>query len=131
MKIRKNYISDIKDCITRFYRFEDLAKKWLNRGGGNLEIFTYLNLQGDSSLKLPKHPFLDYNDDEKIIFKQCFGKPLVVPKDLNIRISLKDFLQQVKERRDFMRECASMTPQSRFRGAQYNEERGNKKPKKK
>ena len=121
MKIKNNYIGNIKTCIKRFYTFEKLVSEWMNRGGGNMEIFSFLNLEGDLGLDLPRHPFLDYTEDEKLAFKQCFGMPIKIPKDLNIRVSIREFLDEVIQRRELMREVASMTRQSRFRNTQFQD----------
>lgn len=131
MRNNRNYVVDLRTCIKRFYVCEKLIKDWLKFAGRNkMEIFSYLNPKGDESLDLPRHPYEDYTAEEKTIFRQCFEVPMKIPKDLNIRISVKDFLKQLADRRDFMRECAGMTANSRFRGVQYRSKNRKKRFKK-
>ena len=88
----------------------------MKTGGGTMDIFFYLNPQGENKWDLPKHPYVDYSKEEKLAFRQCFGAPLQIPKDLNRGGgTIKEFLDKLDERRNLMRECAAMTKHSQFR----------------
>ena len=128
----RRWEKDLEVCLQRFEMFKKAVHNWSKTGGGNMLIFGFLNLNGDTTINLPPHPFVKsnvyervdgknvvkekpLNEEEKKAFIQCFGKPLIVPKDLNIRISRKDFLNEVEEREHLMRDCLSWIPHSRFR----------------
>ena len=89
-----------------------------------MEIFNYLNLEGNTSISLPRHQYLDFTEEEKAVFDVVFGKPIQIPKSLNISISMHDFLETVKGRRDFMRETIAFTKNSRFRNKQFKPTKG-------
>jgi len=120
----RKWEKDIEVCVKRLFSFENAVKRWMNQGGGNMEIFGYLNLEGNSAIDLPRHPFLDLNAEEKKVWTQCFGKPLQVPKNLLTSITIRDFLDTAKAQREMYRECIAFTKNSRFRNKNYR-----KKPK--
>jgi len=115
----RKYEKDIEDCVKRLFTFENAALKWAKLGGGNMEIFGYLNLEGNTSIDLPPHPIMSLSQKEKMVWTQCFGEPLKVPKNLLTSISIKDFLEEVKKKRDVYREAIAFTEQSRFRNKNY------------
>jgi len=110
---------DIEICVTRLFAFEKGVKRWMAVAGGNMEIFGYLNLEGNTAISLPRHPILDLTEEEKKVWLQCFGEPLKVPKDLLTRIPIADILTQGEEKRDMYRECIAFTKNSRFRNKNY------------
>lgn len=120
MSFRK-WEKDIELCIKRLFSFENAVKRWMNQGGGNMEIFGFLVLEGNPSIDLPRHPYLDFNKEEKQAWEQCYGKPLQVPKDLLSRITIKEFLDEVKQKRETYRECIAFTKNSRFRNKNYRQ----------
>ena len=115
---------DIEACVKRLFSFENAVKKWMDHGGGNMEIFTFLNLEGNSAIDLPRHPYLDLDKDERKVWEQCFGRPLQVPKDLLITVSIQQFLYTAQERREIYSESIAFTKNSIFRNKNYK-----KKPK--
>lgn len=115
----RKFEKDIEDCVKRLFSFETACIKWSNSGGGNMEIFTFLNINGSPAIDLPPHPILSLNEVEKKVWTQCFGEPLKVPKNLLTSLSMKDFLIEVKAKRDLYREVIAFTQQSRFRNKNY------------
>lgn len=113
---------DLVICLNRFKAFNSAVKEWIRTAGAikknGLMIFDYLALEGNKTINLPRHPYLDYSDVEKLVFEQCFGKPLEVPKKLMINVTLKDFIKVVDERKKLFEECLAYSPQSRFRNFQ-------------
>jgi len=125
----RKYEKDIEDCVKRLFSFETACNKWSRSGGGNMEIFTFLNLKGDTSIDLPPHPILTLNDHEKEVWIQCFGEPLKIPKNLLTSVSMHDFMTEVKAKRDLYREVIAFTQQSRFRNKNYrNQEKEPTRP---
>ena len=110
---RKNFARDILVCITRYYKAIEKLENWLASGGRVGELPTMITLEGDSNM--PKHPILDFNKSEKQIFIQCFGDPLLSPKDF-AHVSCRDYMNLMAERRDFMRDVIAMTKHSRYIG---------------
>ena len=121
MSYRK-WEKDIEQCVKRLFSMENAVEQWMKNGGGNMEVFGFLNPEGNTAIDLPRHPYLDLNKTEQKVWTQCFGKPLQVPKDLLSRVSIKDFLDTVKERREMYRECIAFTNNSRFRNKNYKTE---------
>lgn len=115
----RKFEKDIEDCVKRLFSFETACIKWSNRGGGNMEIFGFLNINGSPAIDLPPHPILSLDEDEKKVWMQCFGEPLKIPKNLLTAVSMKDFLKEVKAKRDLYREVIAFTQQSRFRNKNY------------
>lgn len=128
----RKYEKDLEVCINRFVVFKKEAERWAKKGGGDMLIFSYLDINGNKVINLPPHPFknslmygkkngkiitksVPYSDAEILAFIQCFGKPLIVPKNLLTSIGLKKFLNQVDKRKELMRECLGFTRNSRFR----------------
>ncbi len=125
----RKFEKDIEDCVKRLFSFETAVNKWSNRGGGNMEIFGFLNIEGSTSIDLPPHPILSLSEDEKSVWIQCFGEPLKVPKNLLTTISMQDFLKEVIAKRDLYREVIAFTHQSRFRNKNYrNQEKEPTRP---
>jgi len=125
----RKYEKDIEDCVKRLFSFETAVEKWSNQGGGNMEIFGFLNIKGDTSIDLPPHPILSLNEYEKKVWIQCFGEPLKVPKNLLTSISMHDFLEELTAKRDLYREVIAFTQQSRFRNKNYrNQEKEPTRP---
>jgi len=139
----RKWEKDIEVCIQRFFEAEKAALNWMKHGGGNMEIFTVLNLKGDTTINLQPHPFeksfiyekvkgknvvteKPFTKAEKQAWTNCFGKPFVVPKNLNTDITLREFLDQMIAKREFMRETLAFTKQSRFRN--YIPSKRGKKP---
>jgi hypothetical protein len=125
---------DLTICLNRFKAFNAAADEWSRTGGGKQHglIFNFLDLKGNDAIKLPPHPYIEYTDEEKSVFDQCFGKPLEVPKRLLLNVSLRDFIKQVDERKILFEECLAYTPQSRFRNFQStNKKNVSKAPPKK
>jgi len=115
----RKYEKDIEDCVKRLFTFETASNKWSRSGGGNMEIFGYLNIEGNTAIDLPPHPITSLKEDEKKAWIQCFGEPLKVPKNLLTSVSMHDFLMEVKAKRDLYREAIAFTQQSRFRNKNY------------
>lgn len=123
----RKFEKDIEDCVKRLFTFETASEKWSRSGGGNMEIFGFLNLEGNTSIDLPPHPILSLNEDEKKAWIQCFGEPIKVPKNLLTSVSMHDFLTELKAKRDLYREVIAFTQQSRFRNKNYrNQEKAPK-----
>ena len=110
---------DVETCVKRLFSFENAVERWAKHGGGNMEIFGFLNPDGNTAIDLPRHPYLDLSKEEQEVWVQCFGKPLKVPKNLLISVSIKDFLDTVRENREMFRECIAFTKNSRFRNKNY------------
>lgn len=118
MSYRK-WEKDIEQCVKRLFSMENAVEKWTKHGGGNMEVFGFLNPEGNTAIDLPRHPYLDLDKIEQKVWAQCFGEPLKVPKDLLTRISIREFLDTAKERREIYRECIAFTNNSRFRNKNY------------
>ena len=109
---RKNFAREIRTCIKRYYIGINNIKNWLDSGGVG-DIKNLITLEGDNNM--PKHPILNFSYREKQVFIQCFGEPILSPKDF-AHVSAIDYIKRMEKRRDFMRYTIGMTNNSRYIG---------------
>lgn len=102
-------------AIKRLFLAEKAIKEWQKHGGGNMEVFTFLALEGNEKHKIPPHPITLLNESNKKLWIKAFGEPIKIPKKLLISVSMANFLGELKKRRDLYRECVGFTHKSRFR----------------
>ena len=118
-KLGRKWEVDLIICLKRLDACRSSLEEY-SRSAGKTKtlIFDFLKLEGDLETKLLPHPYLNYSNEEKLVFDQCFGKPLEVPKKLLMNITPREFLTKLEERYHLIKECLAYTKQSRFRNFQ-------------
>lgn len=102
-------------AIKRLFLAEKAIKEWQRIGGGNMEIFNFLNIEGNSEKKIPPHPIKILPKELGDLFTQAFGEPIQIPKNIFVSVSLAEFLDELRTRRELYRECVGFTNKTRFR----------------
>ena len=122
----RKWEQDIVVCIKRLECAAELLLEWLRTGGQyGIEIFDYLKIEGNDEWNLSPHPYLKMGVDEKRVFRQCYGTPLLIPKKLQMGITVQEFLKEMDKRKELFKETVSHTSQSRFRSfTRKNVEKG-------
>ena len=117
---RRDFSKDILTCVKRLYSMENVVRQWLKSGGrmNFEEVSACFELEENSRFDMPKHPLLEYNEQEKQIFYQCFGKPLEFPKKFAMNQSWSQLIGEIVNRRNLLRETIAMTKNSQFRNYQ-------------
>jgi len=109
----KDYIKDLKQCVRRLFKAEELLDVFLNSAGRDATFFESLDLKGVNPDY--KHPVLDYGDDERECFYMVCGYPMTLPKDFT-KFSANEIRNIMIDQRDILRNMAGMVDKSRWLG---------------